>query len=334
MMKCEPHPIVVIVEHDNGKIRPVTYELLTFAANIRQCPAQRIMAVILGDSVEQPAEKIAQATGIPVWAASAKEFKFYNAEVYKHALHLLMAALQPAYVCIANSSCGSDFAPGLAVRLQAACITQVQGIRSTSDGVCFTRAILGGKLHLEVRPLTKTTVLTLQPGMMPPAVESDGLPGEVVLKKIHVPPQSSKTLAINAVRSDDLALADAKAVVSAGRGIGDETNMSLVHQLADCIPHAVVCGSRPVVDLGWLPYNRQVGVTGSTVSPALYVACGISGAEQHVSGMRTSGFIVSINKDPTAAIFHLSDVCIVEDLKTFIPAVISAIKSQKGTPES
>lgn len=334
MMKRETHPIVGIVEHDNGNIQPVTYELMTFAAHLRQFPAQRIMAVILGDSVEQPAEKFAQTTGIPVWAASAKELKFYNAEVYKHALHQLMAELQPAYVCIANSSRGSDFAPGLAVRLQAACITQVQGFRPTPDGLCFTRAILGGKFHLEVCPLTKTTVLTLQPGIMPPAAKSGGPPGEVALKKIHVPPQLSKTFAVNAVRSDDLELADAKAVVSVGRGIGDQANLPLIYQLAHHIPQAVVCGSRPVVDLGWLPYNRQVGVTGATVSPALYVACGISGAEQHVSGMRTSGFIVSINKDPTSAIFHLSDVCIVEDLKTFIPAVISAIKIRKGTPES
>jgi electron transfer flavoprotein alpha subunit len=249
--------------------------------------------------------------------------------MYNHVLQQLMTDLRPAYVCIANSSRGSDFAPGLAVRLQAACITQVMGVTQTPQALCFARAILGGKMHVDVCPRTETTVLTLQPGMISPIVKRDVLPGEVTLKQMQVPPQPSKTFAVKAVEPENPELTDAKAVVSAGRGIGDEMHMSLVYQLAACIPHAVVCGSRPVIDLGWLPHNRQVGVTGATVSPALYLSCGISGAEQHVSGMRRSGFIVSINQDPTAAIFHLSDVCIVEDLKTFIPALIAAIKNQK-----
>jgi electron transfer flavoprotein alpha subunit len=111
-----------------------------------------------------------------------------------------------------------------------------------------------------------------------------------------------------------------------GRGIEEEANLPLIYQLAETIPKAVVCGSRPVIDSGWMAYDRQVGVTGATVTPKLYIACGISGAAQHVSGMKGSGFIVSINTDPMAAIFNISDICIVEDLKTFVPLLIRAVE--------
>jgi electron transfer flavoprotein alpha subunit len=208
----------------------------------------------------------------------------------------------------------------------------VESITATDDGLLFSRTVFSGKIQADIRPLTGTIVLTFQPGMIAPVMKSGDLPGGVVFKKITVPPQKSKTTSRKIVQAGDILLADAKAVVSAGRGIGDEAQLSLIYQLAACIPHAVVCGSRPVVDMGWLPYGRQVGVTGTTVTPALYMACGISGAAQHVSGMRGSGFIVSINRDPTAAIFHISDVCIVEDLKTFIPTFIETLeKNRKAT---
>ena len=111
----------------------------------------------------------------------------------------------------------------------------------------------------------------------------------------------------------------------------EEENLQLIRNLASAIPQSVVCGSRPVIDLGWLTYDRQVGVTGATVTPDLYLACGISGAAQHTGGMKGSGFIVAINADPMAAIFNLSDICIVEDLATFIPVLLEkmAVSSER-----
>jgi electron transfer flavoprotein alpha subunit len=331
-MRSSIRPIAVIVEHNEGKIRPAAYELLAFAREIQRFNPGRITAIILGHDVRATAEQVAQETGIAVLAASDEQLMYYNCETYKCVLKQLLGEFQPGFVCIADSSQGSDFAPGLAVRLNAACITQVESIAAAGDELVFYRTVFSGKVQLGVRSLTETVVLTFQPGMIAPVEKTVGIPGKVDFKKVSIPPQRSKTTSRRSVQTGDILLGDAKAVVSAGRGIGDEANLSMLYRLAACIPHAVVCGSRPVVDMGWLPYGRQVGVTGATVTPALYMACGISGAAQHVSGMRGSGFIVSINRDPSAAIFHISDVCIVEDLKTFIPTFIEALeKNRKAT---
>ena len=330
----QPLPIIVIVEHDKGEVRPATYELLAFAREIQRFSSGRITAIILGDAVREAADHIAQEAGVDVMAVSTEQLMYYNGERYKYVLKRLLDEIQPGFVCIANSSQGSDFAPGLAVQLNAACITQVETVTAAEDGLLFSRTLFSGKVQADIRPLTETVVLTFQPGMVKPVMKTDGLPGEVIFKKIIVPSQKSKTISRKVVQTADTQLADAQAVVSAGRGIGDEKHLPLIYQLAACVPHAVVCGSRPVVDMGWLPYGRQVGVTGATISPALYIACGISGAEQHVSGMRGSGFVVAINRDPTAAIFRLSDVCIVEDLMTFIPAFITELKKNRKATQN
>jgi electron transfer flavoprotein alpha subunit len=123
----------------------------------------------------------------------------------------------------------------------------------------------------------------------------------------------------------EAALREAEVIVAAGRGIGSEETLDQIHRLAACFARSAVAGSRPLCDLGWLKYNRQVGQTGSTVRPKLYLACGISGAYQHIAGMKDSGFIVSINRDPQAAIGQWSDLRIEEDLKTFLPLLIEAV---------
>ncbi len=125
-------------------------------------------------------------------------------------------------------------------------------------------------------------------------------------------------------------ITEAGVIVSAGQGLGDKENVDLMYQLAALFTKSAVAGSRIVCDLGWLEYRCQVGVTGATVSPRLYIACGISGAVQHLVGMRNSEYIVAINKDPAAAIFQIADICIVEDLTTFIPAFIEAYEKTKS----
>jgi electron transfer flavoprotein alpha subunit len=328
MTKNQPSFIAVVVEHDNGDIRPVTYELLAVAREIQRFNSGRITAIILGRDVRESAARIAQETGCDITAVSDEALQYYNGETFKYFLKQILDDIQPEVICIANSSQGSDFAPGLSVQLNAACITQVESVTVSEGKLLFSRRIFGGKIQADIRSNRETVVLTLQPGAMVPVRKANGLSGEVVHKKVTVAPQKSKTISKEVVQTGDVQLHDAKVVISAGRGIGDETQLPLIYQLGELIPHAVVCGSRPVIDMGWLPHGRQIGVTGATISPELYLACGISGAEQHISGMRGSDFIVSINRDPTAAIFHISDICIVEDLKTFIPAVINELQNK------
>ena len=141
--------------------------------------------------------------------------------------------------------------------------------------------------------------------------------------------QSENYIEIRQVQKESSALAEASIIVAAGRGIKEEENLELIQQLASVFNGAAVGGSRPLCDLHWLEYKQQIGITGATVTPDLYLACGISGAAQHISGMRNAGFIVSVNIDPKAAIFNHSDVCIVEDLNTFIPTFMETVQKMK-----
>lgn len=320
-----PGPIIIIVEHDRGKIRPASYELMTLARMIRETGQAEIMAVMLGDDIQGAAGNFSAAYRVPVTAVSDVRLKDYHAERYILALKEILTGMAPSFVCVPHSSRGSDVAPGLALQLSAACISGVEGMCVRGDGFRFYRSIFGGKIRAEIKPLAATTVLTLQPGSFkPPAPHDNGEP-VVYPSRITIPEPMYGDLAVKTVPSEGIDLSAAKVLIAAGRGVGEEENLDLVQQLADQFPHAATCGSRPVVDAGWMPYSRQVGITGATVSPALYIACGISGAVQHVTGMRGSGFVVSINSDPGAAIFNASDVCIVEDLKTFIPQLIEQL---------
>jgi len=324
-------PIVIIVEHARGEIRPAAYELMTLAKTIRETNRTEIRAVMLGDEIEDAAEGFSAACGVPVTIVSKANLRDYNAELYTMVLADILCRMKPSYVCIPHSSQGADYAPGLALRLSAACISSVEGMHGGEDGLTFHRSIFGGKIRAEIKPMADTTLLTLQPGSFkPPAVE-ERAEANVQPHSIAVPDPTVGSLAVKTVPSEGIDLSEAKVLVAAGRGINEEENLDLVQKLAEQFPQSATCGSRPVVDAGWMPYSQQVGITGATVSPSLYIACGISGAAQHVSGMRGAGFVVSINSDPGAAIFNASDICIVEDLTIFIPLLIEYIRTfQQG----
>ncbi len=321
--------IVVVAEHFEGKIRPITYELVHFAEALQQVSPAPIKILVLGEKVETLAKSLAGTTGKDVLGIHAPQLAQYNGQVYKSILHETLRDHPPAYVCIGHSSRGSDFAPGLAMRLKAACITGVSALSVQENMICFSRDVYGGKINADMTSFTKTTVLTIQPGSYGPTPDKDQPKGNVYLKSMAVAPQASATLSTTPFQTSGLDLSAARVIVSAGRGIGEEENLQLIRNLASAIPQSVVCGSRPVIDLGWLTYDRQVGVTGATVTPDLYLACGISGAAQHTGGMKGSGFIVAINADPMAAIFNLSDICIVEDLATFIPVLLEAMSDKR-----
>jgi electron transfer flavoprotein alpha subunit len=223
-----------------------------------------------------------------------------------------------------------DFAPFLAVALNGACISGIEDLVPAEDGVRFARPLYGGKAMAHIRPISKTAVLTIQPGIFKLSRPTGGKPGRITVQPVSIRPRWWRSLGVKQAATDSAGVTEANVIVAAGQGIGDRDNLALARQLASIFPNSAVAGSRIVCDLGWLAYGCQVGVTGATVSPRLYIACGISGAIQHVTGMRSSEFIVAINKDPTAAIFQVSDVCIVEDLMTFIPALMDEYQKIKS----
>ncbi|MBI5594340.1 MAG: electron transfer flavoprotein subunit alpha/FixB family protein [Deltaproteobacteria bacterium] len=315
--------IVVIAEHAEGQARPITYELAAFARTLqKEMPSPDIKIVIIGDAVDSVAQAIARRTGLNVFAIRVPDLAGYNAEVYKNVLTDVLTDWRPSHVCAAHSTQGLDFAPGLAVRLGAACVTGVEAIVKQDDRICFRRAVYGGKIMADVHANSPMVLLSVLPGCFAPDPRDAASPGSVKQWTMESAPERSFSRGIIRKDANASAVTEADVIVAAGRGIGDRDHLDLIYRLAALFPKSAVAGSRIVCDNGWLDYAQQIGVTGCTVSPNLYIACGISGAIQHVSGMRGSGFIVSINTDSKAAIFNVSDVCIVEDLVTFIPILI------------
>jgi len=322
--------IVIVGEHFRGKLKPVTYELVSCARRLQAGQAAELKAVLLGNDVKALATEIAETTGLDVIGLSNPHLSEYNGEVYKDALEDLLHDLRPAYVCTPATTQGADFAPGLAIRLSAACITGVESVREKGGRACFTRALFSGKIVGEVLTESDTTILTIQPGSFEKTEFDASEPGRVEIRTTTHVPRRSRSLGIKPGPVEDAGLNEADVIVSAGRGIGKKENVDLIQRLASIFSNSTVGGSRPVCDMGWLEYNRQVGQTGATVAPRLYVACGISGAQQHIAGMGEAEFIVAVNRDPDAAIFRFADVSIVEDLVTFIPVLIEEWEKMEG----
>ena len=321
--------IVIIAELRGNQVNPITYELLALAEKIRRTHTLPVKMILLGADVEMPAREIADASGEAVLAIENGHLKTYNGELTKDLLYDILSALYPVFILAAQTTRGLDFGPGLAVRLEAACITGVNALVDKGEGLCFSRAAYHGKIVTHVLSATETTLLLVQPGAFRAVEKEAKASGPVEIKTSDAEPKRIRSLGISATRSEDAGLAGANVVVAAGRGVGEKENMALIKQLSALFPRSAVAGSRPVCDMGWLEYKRQVGLTGATVSPKLYIACGISGAMPHQVGMQGAGFIVAISTDPRAPIFNLSDVCIQEDLKRFIPALVEEFQKRK-----
>jgi electron transfer flavoprotein alpha subunit len=298
--------IAVIAEHADGRV-----------------------VLILGAEIQSLAREIADQSGVDVVGFEIPGMADYNGELYNHILAQYFSADRPGYVCIAHTSRGSDFAPALAIDLDGACISGIEDVLTIKDGICFARPVYGGKIIAHIRPLAETSVLTVQPGFFKPDKRSSQKSGRVVIRTVAAKANQWRSMGVKQAALATKGISEADVVVAAGQGIGDRDNLDLVHQLAAIFAKSAIAGSRIVCDLGWLAYGCQVGVTGTTVAPQLYLACGISGAIQHISGMRGSEFIVAINKDPAAAIFQVADICVVEDLKTFIPTLIETYQQTK-----
>lgn len=323
-------PVVIVVEQDRRGLSAVNQDLVACARGLAEPLSAPVHAIVLGNCPKPAAAEMARTFGIDVTAVENPVLKDYCAEIYLQELNALLAERAPSFVLTGHTGMGCDFAPGLAVGLGAACITAVEDMVYHQGQALFFRAIAGGKLIAGVGASTATAVITVLPGAFrEQGVSAPPTAGQVTVRAGSVRPCQSRAMGIQ--RGEDTAsnLDQARVVVSAGNGIGTPDNLTLVERLASLFPGSAVAGSRPVCDQGWLPYNRQVGVTGKVVAPDVYIACGISGASQHVAGMSGSGLVVAINTDPHAAIFREADIGIVEDLTTFIPVLLDIFHDLK-----
>jgi electron transfer flavoprotein alpha subunit len=329
--------ILVVIELRDGRISRISLEALAAAHALLkhvsasvQGVAKTVSAIVTAPIAGPLGEQLGSLGLGKVFGLSHPLLDQYTADGYKLALEQLIQAEQPAYVLFPHTYQVRDYAPALAARLGQVLISDVVAI---GEGPVFTRQLLQGRLNGNYRHSGGgPCFISVQAGAF--RAETPGLAPSPVEISIFTPTLDASQIRTKPSEpfrgsSQTVDLGSAQLIVSVGRGIKDAENIPLVQELATALG-AELAASRPICDNGWLPMDRQVGSSGQTVSPKLYVAIGISGAIQHLVGMKGSQCIVAINKDPDAPIFEVADYGIVGDLFEVVPALIAALESARG----
>lgn len=322
--------IVVIAERIGDEITPVTYETVSCAVELAQAINGTVTIVVAGGSSSRPARILAEDTGLPVIDIQGDGLDLFNAEAYASAILDVLGDAPPRFVCLPHTAAaGYELAPLLALGLDAACVTGVEAFLPEAGNLTFDRSQWGGKIVAVVSTLTERAVLSILPGAWPAITGKADTPGPVDRVPFHHVPTGTRTVSIREAGYAGLELGKADVIVSAGKGVGTAENVPLIYEMSSVFPKSAVGASRAACDAGLFDYGHQIGMTGKTVSPKLYIACGISGSSQHIAGMKGSQLVVAVNTDPSAPIFGVSDYCIVEDLTQFIPTFVKAVHSRK-----
>jgi len=319
--------ILTVVEHRMGKLREVSYEAISFASSIAKQKNLKLTSVLLGENLNEIATEVAFFVD-KLFYLDGKELKYYTNERYILALNELIKELDPLLIIMPHSIVGMDLAPRLATHLNASYTPDCLDISILDDGLKATREIFGGKIIAQyVTANTGRYVATIRPGIYAISEEKNKNK-EIIKKEISFNDVTFNTEFLELIEPTeaDIDISKADIVIGVGRGIGDKENLPIVEELAELLG-GVLAATRPVVDNGWLPKSRQVGQSGKTVKPKLYLALGLSGSSQHVLGMKNSHHIVAINNDPQAPIFNIADEAILGDVLEVVPALINKIKA-------
>jgi electron transfer flavoprotein alpha subunit len=321
--------IFVLADLVQGQLGPSTWEGLGLAEKIRRHHPAPVKIILLGEDVEGPAARAAEESRVDVLAVEVPGSGEFAAEIALEVLREVFFESPPACLILPHNTRSWELAPRIALRLGLACIPGVTKVLQENDRLLYRRSHFQGKILADLSVETRGVVLTFESGFFKFTGSPPQARGSCELKTMAPKESRAELLEITPAVETEAALREAEVIVAAGRGIGSEETLDLIHRLAALFPRSAVAGSRPLCDLGWLKYNQQVGQTGATVHPRLYLACGISGAYQHIAGMKDSGFIVSINRDPQAAIGQWSDLRVEEDLETFLPLLIEAVRKYR-----
>ncbi len=321
--------IFVLTEHRQGQIRDITFEMLTKGRELAGKTNTELTAVLLGRDVKSHAKTLSDHAKKILLVEDAK-LENFNSEAYQRVLSNLIRERKPLLTLIGHTSFGVDLAPSLAVSLDAPLATDCIDLEFEDETLTVTRQMYGGKVNANaVLRKAESYIATVRQASFPVEKEAP-MKGEIVEVSSPLSEITKKRFVEYVLPPPggiDITAADV--LVGIGRGIKDVGNIPPVEELAKALGGALAC-SRPVVDKGWLPNDRQVGSSGRTVKPKLYIALGISGAFQHVLGMKNSDLIIAVNKDPKAPIFGVADYGIVEDLFRIVPSLKSKIDELKG----
>jgi electron transfer flavoprotein alpha subunit len=322
--------ILVVMEQQAGQIHKMSWETLAAGQQLAAALGQEVEAAVVGKGSSALAAEAAQKKASKIWVVEHGALENYTADGYTAALEELIRKIQPSLVLFPHTYQVRDFAPKLATRFSQVLVSDVVSVRN-ENGLVLVRLLFQGKLNGDVRVSGNgPQFASLQAGAWrADQLEAGSAPVETFVpaldaSKIRQKPEAPFREAARAVD-----LSAAELIVSVGRGIKEESNIPIVQELATALG-AELAASRPICDAGWLPMERQVGSSGQTVAPKVYMAIGISGAIQHLVGMKGSKTIVAINKDANAPIFEVADYGIVGDLFEVIPALVEEVKKAKG----
>lgn len=321
--------ILIIAEGRAEGLRKVSFELVNVAQQLAAALGGTVEGAVVGSNVGAWADTLAKSGVSQVYAADDAGLQNFAPESYTTALTEIIKTAQPAIVMFGATGWGKEVSARVAARLDWGLATDCTAAQIENGALVLTRPVYAGKAIAQVKASGFPVMVSMRPNLVPPAeADKSAAPVRVVPVTLKEPRARVVETVVKAKSKVDLG--EAGIVVSGGRGVKGPEGFEPLNELADTL-NAAVGASRAAVDAGWIDYTHQVGQTGKTVSPKLYVAAGISGAIQHLAGMSSSKVIVAINKDPDAPIFKIADYGIVADLFDVVPALNTAIKKVQGS---
>lgn len=326
------NPVLAVLQQRDGKLHKMSWEVIRAGQELASATGGRAAAVLIGAALEAAAREVAECDLEAVWVADDAKLADYTPAAYVEVLRRAAGSLSPRYLLFPHTYQAVDHAPRLAQALGAGLIPEVTAFALDEGAVVWRRPILNGKLEARVRGTGDgPQVISVQSG----AFSADGVTkGSAPIQRLEIDfgeiAPDREILGVEEAAAGQVDLSQSEYIVAVGRGIGDADKLGVAEELAAALG-AELGASRPVIDSGWLPRDRQIGSSGQTVSPKLYLAAGISGAIQHLVGMKGAQVIVAINKDPGAPIFNVAQYGIVGDLHEILPALTAAIREAKGS---
>mgnify|MGYP000135605278 CR=1 FL=1 len=328
----------VFGEQRDGEPDSVVYELIGEGRKLADKLNQDLCVVLLGSELSDKAEELINYSVDKVYLVDEKELENYNDEYYTAVMTGLINEYKPSIILLGATAMGRSLGPRVAARIKTGLTADCTGldIDQETTNLLQTRPAFGGNIMATIvcknhRP----QMATVRPGVMKAALSNPGYQGKVIDYKFDLDQISLKTEVLEVVKEvrEVVRINDAEVIVSGGRGLGSADNFKVLQELADVLGGAVGA-SRAAVDNGWIPHDHQVGQTGTTVAPRIYIACGISGAVQHLVGMKSSDIIIAINKDPEAQIFKYATYGLVGDLFEIVPLVVKKLKEGVSLKEA
>ncbi|HFD39705.1 MAG TPA: electron transfer flavoprotein subunit alpha/FixB family protein [Anaerolineae bacterium] len=318
--------VLVIAEQRDGVLKKVAFEMLGVGAELAAALGGQVEAALLGSGLDGLPDQLAQYGAKKVYVADDESLAAYSSEGYTNTLAAFLGKIEPAVVLIGATAMGRDLAPRLAARLGVGLASDCTAFEIADGRLLVTRPIYAGKALAQVRLKGDPQMATVRPNVLPAPEPDESAAAVIEPVAAAAGDVRARVVDIVGAGEGELDVAEANIIVSGGRGVGGPEGFAPIRSLAKTLG-AAVGASRAAVDAGWIDHSHQVGQTGKTVTPNLYIACGISGAIQHLAGMKTSKVIVAVNKDPEAPIFKVANYGIVGDLFEVVPLLEKEFKA-------